>query len=159
MQILFAISILCSAALVWAGVAIARHIHKGRATHTSTSVAPSDFAQHLFRAAAISSDDEGERFHIHRTVPHQTLQEITAKKRWNQPPESVTVHPSPELRADLNLNAAEPLKGKRKSPQASHQGGVERLDWAYFNKDMGDLTDPYQTPRIRANSRTSPKRL
>jgi len=35
---------------------------------------------------------------------------------------------------------------------------MERLDWAYFNKDLGDLTDPYQTPRIRANSRTSPRR-
>jgi hypothetical protein len=26
---------------------------------------------------------------------------------------------------------------------------VQRADWGYFNKDMGDLTDPYEAPRQR----------
>jgi hypothetical protein len=30
----------------------------------------------------------------------------------------------------------------------------ERADLAYFNKDMGDLSDPYQAPRIRTKTRT-----
>jgi hypothetical protein len=26
---------------------------------------------------------------------------------------------------------------------------VERIDWAYFNKDLGDLSDPYQDRRSK----------
>ena len=44
----------------------------------------------------------------------------------------------------------------RKSPQPARYGPMELLDSAYFNKDMGDLTDPYQPPRLRANDRSQP---
>jgi hypothetical protein len=71
------------------------------------------------------------------------------------------LRPASEARFDVN----EPIDGateiKRKGPQASHRGTSERIDWAYFNKDLGDLTDPYETRRIRANSgnkATAPKR-
>jgi hypothetical protein len=152
MQTLFAISILCFLALVWAGVAVARHISASRKSSRTSSPAQRNFAQHLFHAV------EGTNLPEPRNFPNQNIRDIAAKKSWNQPPEVVTVHPNTAIRSDLNQNAAEPLQGKRKAPQAAHQGGMERLDWAYFNKDLGDLTDPYQTPRARANSRISPKR-
>jgi hypothetical protein len=152
MQILFAISILCFLALAWAGIAVTRHISAGRKRSRRLSPAQHNFAQHLFRAAEEASLPEP------RIFPNQNIRDITARKSWNQPPEVVTVHPSPGIRSDLIQNATEPIQGKRKAPQSSHQSGMERLDWAYFNKDLGDLTDPYQTPRIRANSRTSPRR-
>jgi hypothetical protein len=64
------------------------------------------------------------------------VQTITAKKSWNTPSQTVEIHPAPE---------ANPTLGARKSPQPAHAvtAGSERVDWAYFNKDFGDLTDPY----------------
>jgi hypothetical protein len=34
-------------------------------------------------------------------------------------------------------------------PPPPFNNRMERVDWAYFNKDLGDLTDPYQGPRNR----------
>lgn len=150
MQTLFAISVVCFLALVWAGIAVARHIRNGHKLNASD--VQSGFAQHLFQASAETTLTEP------RSVRLQNIRDITAKKSWNQPPEVITVRPSPELRLNPDPFAAESFDGKRKSPQPSHQSGSERLDWAYFNKDFGDLTDPYETPRLRANSRTLPKR-
>ena len=148
MQILFAISTICFIALVWAGVAIARHIaagHRGGRTAQSQS----DFAHHLFAAT------ENRETRQPRAVHPQTVRDVAARKGWNSAPASVEIHPNNDQRA------APAVQGQRKSPQTSHHGGTERLDWAYFNKDAGDLTDPYQTRRFRGNSgarTTSPKR-
>jgi hypothetical protein len=153
MQMLLAISIVCFIALVWAGTALARHVRASRQPDGGTSFVPRiDFTHHLFNAI------EDERSLQPRKVPTQTFQDITAKKSWNQPPEGVAVPPSHELRSELPPSAAEQLQVKRKPPQTSHRVGSERLDWAYFNKDLGDLTDPYQTPSLRVNARNSSKR-
>ncbi len=150
MQILFAISTLCFLALVWAVVAIIRHVRATNRLDATSPAGQDNFAQHLLKASA---DNDLPR---PRNVLSQNIREITARKSWNQPPEIITVRPSSEPRAETEQMTADPLQGMRKSPQTSHQSGMERLDWAYFNKDFGDLTDPYQTPRrIRANSRTS----
>jgi hypothetical protein len=146
MQILFAISILCFIALVWAGVAIARHIAAG---HKSEGTAQGDFAHHLFTATAHQDTRRP------RVVQPQTMRDVAAKKGWNASPAPIEVHPTHEE------SSPSVVSGRRKSPQTSHQGASERLDWAYFNKDAGDLTDPYQTRRFRDNSgarATSPKR-
>jgi hypothetical protein len=153
MQTLLAISILCFLALVWAGIALARHIRASRQPDRNTSFVPRiDFAKHLFNAI------EDERSLQPRKVPSQTLRDITAKKSWNQPPEGVAVRPNHELRSELPPSAAEQLQVKRKPPQTSRRVGSERLDWAYFNKDLGDLTDPDQIPSLRVNARNSSKR-
>jgi hypothetical protein len=129
-QILFAISIACLLVLIGAAVAIVRH---GRASHRqSRTPAPPQpsFNQHLYAASQYGS------VRSPRLVPHQTVQTITAKKSWNTPSQTVEIHPAPE---------ANPTLGARKSPQPAHAvtAGSERVDWAYFNKDFGDLTDPY----------------
>jgi hypothetical protein len=83
------------------------------------------------------------------------MRDVTARKGWNAPPASIEIHPTYEQ------GSAASVQGQRKSPQTSRHGDTERLDWAYFNKDAGDLTDPYQTRRFGGNSgakATSPKR-
>jgi hypothetical protein len=148
MQILFAISILCSLTVVWAGIAVVRNIRSSRKQKSTSAPAQHDFAYHLFSA----SDDVEPR-----SVTPQSISDITAKKSWNRPPDLVTVRPRPEHRSPINRYVAESLEGRRKLPQAAHPSS-DRLDWAYFNKDSGDLTDPYESPRIQANSRNSLRR-
>jgi hypothetical protein len=148
MQILFIISIVCFVALVWAGVAIARHIAAG--PKGTMKPLQRDFAHHLFAAT------ENRETRRPRAVPPQTMRDVAARKSWNSSsPASIEIHPTDEQ------SAAPSVQGRRKSSKTSHHGTPERLDWAYFNKDAGDLTDPYQTRRFRANSgasATSPKR-
>jgi hypothetical protein len=151
MQILFATSIICFLVLVWAGIAVVRRIRASRESDRTSSLQRDDFAQHLFKVI------EEENPIKSRTIPHQTFRDITARKSWNQPPGSITVHPGHELRAQFYQAATEPAPTKAPLPQSSHRMGSERLDWAYFNKDMGDLTDPYLTPSLRVRSRNSLK--
>ena len=35
------------------------------------------------------------------------------------------------------------ISGERKSPQSARSGTFRRVDLSHYNKDMGDLTDPY----------------
>jgi hypothetical protein len=160
MYILFAISALCFLALLLAAIAIARHVRSDREAGGSPHHSQRDFAQHLVAAAS----DQNSR--IPRNAPQQTVKQVLARKSWNQPrPEVVMIEPDPEAQLAFEQKAIEPLTGRigtsRKPPQSAHQRGLKRLDWAYFNKDLGDLSDPYQTPRLRANSgdrSTSPER-
>ncbi len=148
MQILFTISILCFLVLVWAGIAIARQIHLGHKRGAAPTSSQTSFAQHLITAAEATRSP--------RPVPQQTLKDVAARKGWNSSPAAVQIEPVHDP------DAAPPMQGRRKSPKASHYGTSERLDWEYFNKDAGDLTDPYQPRRLRANSgisATSPKRF
>jgi hypothetical protein len=152
MQMLLAISTACFIALVWAGIALVRHLRASRQPDRTSFVPRIDFAQHLFNAVGDESSLQP------RKVPYQTVQDITAKKSWNQSPEGITVLSSHELHSEPSPTHAEQLLGKGKPPQTSHRSGSERLDWAYFNKDLGDLTAPHQTPSFRDNTRTSSKR-
>ncbi len=52
MQILFIISILCFFVLLWAGVAIARHIRAGHKRDSAQVSSQRSFAQHLYHFAA-----------------------------------------------------------------------------------------------------------
>jgi hypothetical protein len=153
MQLLFAISIICFLALVWAVVTIARHIAAGHKARTAAQ-SQGDFAHHLFAA----TENREER--RPRAVPPQTVRDVAARKSWNTAPASIEIQPANEESATSSVQER-PVQGRRKAPQTSHHGAAERLDWAYFNKDAGDLTDPYQTRPSRANSgarTTSPNR-
>ena len=138
-QILFAISVVCLLALIGAGLAIVRHV---RSTHRRNRIAappaPS-FTEHLNAAAAYGT------LRSPRVVPHQSVKGITAKKNWNTPSQSVEIHPTAEH--DF-------VPGSRKSPMPAHAEttGSDRVDWAYFNKDFGDLTDPSPSRPARAVS-------
>jgi hypothetical protein len=142
MQILFAISVLCFLGILWAAIALARHIRSSR-LRDDPGVSQPDFKHHLFSASETPSA-------IIRPNPiHQSVHDITANKQWSLPPQPARMRRPPTQRD-------EPVRIARKSPQPARYGPMELLDSAYFNKDMGDLTDPYQPPRLRANDRSQP---
>ena len=147
MKILFAISVLCFLGILWAAIALARHIKSSRLRHESDlTIVPSqpDFKHHLFSASEAAA--------ITRPNPiHQSVRDITANKQWTLPPQPARMRRPPTQRDEpVRIPTA------RKSPQPARYGPMELLDSAYFNKDMGDLTDPYQPPRLRANDRSQP---
>lgn len=142
MQILFAISMVSFLVLALAGVAIVRHVRASHRRSKATSLQPQQpFSQHLFSAA--QARDLG----LPQAVRHQSVKEIAANKIWNSPSALVEIAP-----ADGQLT----MIGRRKSPQSAHPATEQRLDWEYFNKDYGDLSDPYQTRRVRARSGAKP---
>ncbi len=151
MQILFAISILCFLAIAWAAIAFARHIKASSVRHKhhrEASIVPrqNEFRQHLY--SAVQSEGPQPR---HSDL-HQNVRDITANKSWNMPKKSTHSN-----RSIVMLPRVEPTKQHqpaRKPPQSARHGAMALLDPAYFNKDSGDLTDPYQTPRVRANDGT-----
>ena len=153
MQMLFAISIICFLVAVWAGVAVVRRIRAGQQPDRTSSSRRIDFSQHLYSAVEDQNSIEPRKF------PYQTLRDITAKKSWNQLSDAVPARSNHQMQTDLQHSVSEELPLERKPPQSSHRVGSERLDWTYFNKDLGNLTDLHQTPRLRANAQNSPKRL
>jgi hypothetical protein len=149
MQILFTISALCFMVLVWAMVSVTRHIHTGQKRNRVSAAPQTSFAQHLF--AATQEDLQRSPRHI----PQQTIKEVTAKKNWNSPAAALMIQPSND-HAALSFSQRRP-----KAPQLVTYDAAQRLDWEYFNKDAGDLSDPYQARGHRANAgahATSPKR-
>ena len=149
MQILFAISVLCFFGILWAAIALARHIRSIQSQNLSGISLQPDFKHHLFSAP--------ETFPSIHTPLHQSVRDITANKQWTLPPQPVRMRRS----SGWGVEPARIAPVVRKSPQPARYGPMELLDSAYFNKDMGDLTDPYQPPRLRANDRNrqgSPKR-
>jgi hypothetical protein len=147
MQILFAISILCFLAIAWAAISFARHIKATTfrvSEHQSAAIIPakSDFQHHLYAAAS------AESLRPRHSDLHQNVRDITANKSWNLPPKAV------QTKRLGHLPRVEPVQQQqiaRKPPKPARHGEVALLDPAYFNKDSGDLTDPYQSPRVRAN--------
>lgn len=134
MQILFAISIFSFLVLIVAGVAIVQHIREGYKGNAIPSDSRHDFSYHFLRAV---DDADLQPPQMYR---QQSVHEIAAKKLWNSPSAVVEISPSGEPRS---------LPGRRKAPQTERSGVEGRLDWAYFNKDYGDLRDPYQSRRFR----------
>ncbi len=62
-------------------------------------------------------------------------------------------HPD-EVNADDNTTSLATPRPPPPPPPGPVSSSVKRIDWAYYNKDMGDLSDPYQAPRIRPKPRT-----
>jgi hypothetical protein len=148
MQTLFIISVLCFLVLIGAGIAIARRIYLGPKRGHATSPSQHEFAQHLFAAA------EDGPMRSSRPVRQQNVRDIAANKSWNSPPAAMHILPASEPDS-FSLG-----QERRKAPKAAHHGASKRLDWKYFKKDAGDLSDPYQPRRLRTNSgvnATSPK--
>lgn len=144
MQILFIISILCFLVLVWAGIGIARHIHNSHKQSESPVAPQSSFAEHLIAAV---KDGSAPPPH---PIPQQNVKDVTAKKSWNSTPPAMQI--GPENEPDALLAA----QGMRRSPQPSRYATSGHLDWEYFSKNTGNLTDLYQPKHLRANSGVGP---
>ncbi len=147
MVILFAISMICFFALFAASIAALKHIQR-TAVEVSSAPAPR-------RVATLYSFPETPPEAARSNLsPHQTVADISPRKtpdwRFMAPP-SRTHRP---WRPPVTASAAT-HRPARKGPHnshfgrgESHFGRGERLDWAYFNKDLGDLRDPYEAGRL-----------
>jgi hypothetical protein len=168
MQILFAISVLCFVAVLWAAIAFARHIKAGQPRYVSAvpaSVPSEDYFRERLRAVAepesspsfstVARHFEPEPLPLrtrHSTL-NQSAREISIHKQWTMPPQ-----PARSRRWDTTATASGKLNltsntALRKPPQAARHGNMELLDQTYFNKDLGDLRDPYEPARFSVNER------
>jgi hypothetical protein len=164
MQILFAISVLCFVAVVWAAIAFARHIKAGAARDIPGVPDENYFrerleavSQPMLQASSPRAerqfDPEPSPLRTRHITLHQSAHEISVQKQWTMPPQptrSRRWNASTAAPEKLNLTSNTAL---RKPPQAARHGNMELLDPTYFNKDLGDLRDPYEPARYSVNER------
>jgi hypothetical protein len=156
MRLLFAISLVSFCALFWAVLAAARHLRAKR----ERRVRPLQQG----RLTEIFETGEFREPRSLRLV--QNLVQDVVKPRPQQLEESPSasslredVHaPQPSAQPvaprPMILKSAAPVRPaqtifveRRKGPQSVRPAAVERrADWALYNKDLGDLTDPYTQP-------------
>ncbi len=167
LQILLAITIICVLALIWVTLAIARHISASRnagrwnsddipsiVPHSNLYQAPQpkaierrlpEFKQELITASKIE-------VRVWQREVHQSVQEISANKSWTMPPRPLKPRLLTREQVFQSIMTGGQTETNSKPPQASRRGLMQRLEKAYFNKDAGDLTDPYELPRTGTNA-------
>jgi hypothetical protein len=159
-QILVAISIICVFALVWVTLAIARHISASRHIEGWHSDDLPSIVPHIipiqqpqitqqtvpvFQRELIAATQVDVQ--VRRSELHQSVREISANKSWTMPLKPLKhrlLTREPVLRTTVTTGETDT---NSKQSQTSRRGQLRRLDPAYFNKDYGDLTDPYESQR------------
>jgi hypothetical protein len=167
MQILLAISIICVFALLWVTLAIAKHIGASRTVDRWNSDDMPSIVPHIelyqvskpaaweqrpqkFKQELIAATQVDVR--VRQSEVHQSVRDISANKSWTMPakplnPRLLTREPMFQSRMTDGQ-----IETSRKPPQPLRRGLIQRLDREYFNKDAGDLTDPYELPRTGTNT-------
>ena len=114
-----------------------RQIRSSRIEKKKRPQAPRDFADYLVQATESGTLDAS------RSVPEQTVKQVMAKKIWNQPSEleAIARQRTPISRQDTRAREEQPFQ----------KAGKQRLGSTYFNEGISELTDLYQTPRLRAS--------
>jgi len=171
MRILFAITAFCLLVLLWAGLAIRRHIRavaKERAERNqppAREVFEAELRSELRTSRAdagffrgqpdnLSDPKPGRHASGQRPAVRDSAVRAAIAASANKP--IVTFEPahgSTPAQAPEQTSAAEAVES-RKPPVSSNPSKIERLDWAHFNKDLGDLSDPYQVPRSAIRNRS-----
>lgn len=147
MGILYAISILAFAALLWAALSIARHIRHSHTTE-ETTLPPTP------KPAA------GDRPFL---APKPTPVQRAPRPFEFFDPREFQAHPTqhrpvPQPVADELQTHDLPIHGVRRQPRPAPAPRVsDRIDWAYFNKDLGDLNDPEPSNHARSLPRPNIK--
>jgi hypothetical protein len=173
MQLLFAITVLCFAGILWATLAFARHIKAGylrpaRSTSTIPHIVPRTTApapaktgkqapepvQHDFRHHFLNAPADVPARNTRQTALNQSLHDIAANKQWTLPPHATQIHRLPLRTVAAAIIPAATSATERKPPQSVRNGRLELLSPAYFNKDMSALTDPLSSNNLRANDRS-----
>jgi hypothetical protein len=138
MGILYTISIVAFAALLWAVLSVARHIRSSKPTEEP--IVPA--------ARKPGTGDrpflEPERSFVNAPLPREmarsyplTTSESFITTRDLEPRDTLQTH-------DL------PIHGVRRAPRPAPTARVsDRLDWAYFNKDLSNLKDPIPANHLR----------
>jgi hypothetical protein len=155
MRLLFAISLVSFCALFWASLAAARHLRSRR--ERRGKALPQGRLTEIFEAGEFR---EPRSLRLVRNL----VQDVV-KPRPQQLEETTRASASEDLHAPqrvaqlvaprpMILKSVVPLRSaqtifveRRKGPQSVRPAAVERrADWALYNKDLGDLTDPYTQP-------------
>jgi hypothetical protein len=183
MAILFAISVAAFFALIWASVSIARHIRRARrrrwrasAVTQSATWGGSESTSPLTDAPALAVKAEQISAPPPPPIPTQTAASESLAIRFPLSSQRRSAESSAaQAVATPSLTPpAEPVGASQALPSetgpASPPGATSavrrppvsvaaptnsgsRTDWAYFNKDMGDLTDPVPSPRFKDRTR------
>jgi hypothetical protein len=166
MRILFAITALCLLVLLWAGLAIRRHIRAAARERAERQRPPAkaiievELKQELRAAKAERgffgslSDPQPARQSISKT--RQAVRDSAIRAAVTASPVKIS-EPTPEFveYTPVQINEAPAVNELRKPPVSISDGKFERLDLAHFNnKDLGDLSDPYQIPRAAGRNRS-----
>jgi hypothetical protein len=171
MRLLFAISLACFCALFWAVLAVARHLRNRREPSSKPR------AQRPMMEIFESGDFRAPRSsrlvrNLVQDVAQprsQNLQEAftepnSLSPREEEPnsqpcdaaalPRPILFQPAAPVRPQQTI-----FVERRKGPQSVRPAGIERrADWALYNKDLGDLTDPYTQPLRAATAAGSSSR-
>ena len=148
MGILYAISILAFAALLWAALSIARHIRHSHSTDEAV-VLPTPkpvLGNRPFLDPKAS------------TAPRKPARpfEFFDPREFQAHPTQHRPTPSPIV-DELQTHDL-PIHGIRRHPRPPVATRVsDRIDWAYFNKDLGNLNDPASSNHTRNTPRPNIK--
>jgi hypothetical protein len=155
MRLLLAISLVSFCALFWAVLAAARHL-RARRERRLKPLQQSRLTE-IFEAGEFRAP--GSLSLVRKLVQDvvkaraQQLAEAPRESSFSRTCEDVRpqspVAPRPKI-----LKPAAPVRPqqtifveRRKAPQSVRPAAIERrADWALYNKDLGDLTDPYTQP-------------
>jgi hypothetical protein len=156
MRVLFAISAACLLALIGAAFAIRRHIltaARQRAQRDATPKELQAFEAELHRDLRAAHQQKGFFRGALDSLSDPRPGRDTARPLPRRESAIRPAHTSPApLPPAPPAEATQPADVELRKPPVSINGGkVERLDWEHFNKDFGDLSDPYQ-PRRSVNA-------
>ena len=177
MRILFAITVLCLFVLLWAGLAIRRHIRAAarereeRRRPPAKAIIEVELKQELRAAKAERgffgslSDPQPARQSISKTrqaVRDSAIRSsVTAISIFEPAARVAQPARAPEPAAETTVDSPVETNGTpgvsefRKPPVSINDGKFQRLDLEHFNnKDLGDLSDPYQIPRTAGRNRS-----
>ncbi len=127
MDALFFISVACFFALFVAALAIARHVRIER-THRKK-----------------------DREDVQRIDPRARDRPSLLRREATQSVQNLSQVKEPDWRFLVSDAHEEELSRRlRKPPVSTHADRLQRLNLTHFNKDPGDLSDPYQPPTTRA---------
>ena len=142
MRIMFAISVVAFVALLWAFISTAQHIRRARRRRKLAS--SSDFATPAETKS--QQPPPAETGNPSQRFPLSSPRSV----RFNESP---TPEPSTGPPPPPRPEPPKPSSMINSRPATSPFAG-ERQDWAYFNKDMGDLSDPAPSRRYKDRSRS-----
>jgi hypothetical protein len=153
MRFLFAISLVSFCALFWAVLAAARHLRSRRQRRGNRF--PQGRLTEIFEAGEFR---EPRSLRLVRNLVQEVVK--PRPQPLEETPRASTIHADaretqqPLAPRPMILKPAAPVRPaqtifveRRKGPQSVRPAAVERrADWALYNKDLGDLTDPYTQP-------------
>jgi len=173
MRVLFAITALCLLVLLWAGLAIRRHIRAAARERAERNAPPvrevfeAELRKELQSQRANTGFYRGQPDNLSDPRPGRHTSGLRPSVRDSAVRAAivaaakepiVSYEPAPGSTPAAVEPQTEPAPAdtneSRKPPVSISGIKMERLDRAHFNKDLGDLSDPYQVPRSAIRNRS-----